>query len=1190
VCENWPNKLKKDCCLSFTCPFCNPKNNTVFLETDTVIGLWDQFPVSPGHALLIPRRHVDHWFEATQAEQQALIASIELAKTRIESEYKPDGYNIGFNTGRAAGQTVFHLHIHIIPRYHGDMIDPSGGVRHVIPEKGKYRLADSQGTYGLDQTQMQALLTTGPARPLLHNLREDIDRASRVDIAVAFTLRSGVELLFDSFRDLLDRNGDLRFLTGDYQDCTDPLALLRLLDLADRAELRAYETRLGNGFHPKAYICHFPDGDGVAYVGSSNVTKAALVHSVEWNFRVAPRRDHAGFAAVALAFEELFQSEATTALTPQWISSYEARRRTPSVTTEVVPDEPPVIPTPHGIQKLALEALENTRQLGNTAGLVVLATGIGKTWLAAFDSNQPYFKKILFVAHREEILNQALNTFRKIRPKAKLGRYTGEEKQLDADAMFASIQTLGKQRHLLNFQRNAFDYIVVDEFHHAASASYRKLIDYFEPKFLLGLTATPERTDGGDLLGLCQENLVFRCDLADGIDKKLLCPFHYFGVPDNVDYANIKWRSNRFDPGELENALATQARAQNAYEQYTKHGGKKTLTFCCSQRHADFTANFFREKGLRCVAVHSGESSAPRSNSLDQLEAGELDMVCAVDMFNEGVDLPSIDTVMLLRPTESAILWTQQIGRGLRNAEGKAYLSIIDYIGNHKVFLNKPRALLGLGVRDNILHAIEQLRAGTLKLPLNCEVTYDLEAIEILRGLNPRTPAAQALRAYYEDFRDRHGQRPTALETFHDHYTPRQTGQASWLGFIDEMGDLDTTQKKVLRSSGEFFAALESTPMTKSYKMVTLLAMLNEDRFPGSMSITELAQTAKRIVSKSSVLQADFGPAWSDESTLISLLEDNPIAAWIGGRGTGGQSYFAYSNGDFQSIIPDQENYRSTFQEFTRELVDWRLAEYISRARNQNDEQIECKIIQSGGNPIIKLPDGMERTALPTDWTTLVANGSEYQANFVKIAVNVIRKGEAGPNELASLLRTWFGPDVGQPGTRFAVKFLVIDGIWHMLPVGQVDAANGPKLWRRYSREQIPPLFGEGFSTGSWNKGFVRKGSNIFLLVTLEKEGLLQHHQYSDYFVDELTFHWQSQNQTTQSSSVGQSIKNHSAKRIDVQLFVRKKSKENGRAAPFVYCGKVNFQSWEGDSPISVTWELASPVPVNLLEGWKLGG
>ncbi len=270
----------------------------------------------------------------------------------------------------------------------------------------------------------------------------------------------------------------------------------------------------------------------------------------------------------------------------------------------------------------ALDALERTREADNEAGLVVLATGLGKTWLSAFDSAREEFKRVLFVAHREEILHQAHQTFRRIRPDASIGYYNGKEKAPESDILFASIQTICKKKHLQIFERDEFDYIIVDEFHHAAAKSYRKLLSYFTPRFLLGLTATPERSDGGDLLALCQENLVYYCGLADGIGRDLLCSFHYFGVPDTVDYSNIPWRSSHFDPEELDNQVATEARAQNSFEQYEKYAppNSRTLAFCCSKRHADFMADNFRGRGLRTAAVHSGEFSAPRLRPLSNFK------------------------------------------------------------------------------------------------------------------------------------------------------------------------------------------------------------------------------------------------------------------------------------------------------------------------------------------------------------------------------------------------------------------------------------------------------------------------------------------------------------------------------------------------------------------------------------------
>ena len=946
------------------CPFCRPDAKRVFYRGRLVLGLWDAFPVNPGHALLVPRRHVASWFDATEEERAELIAAVDIARDAILAQYRPDGFNIGVNVDAAAGQTVFHLHLHVIPRYSGDVEDPTGGVRNVVPQRGNYLagpfdgadpVAESQRVYWMKSRLSpphREPLICGETDPILPHLVTHLDSADRADFAVSFVLESGTRLLLPHLDDLLGRGGRLRLLTSDYLGITDPYALMCLLDLKeqspDHVELRIFQCR-GSHFHPKAYIFHGAmgvPGNGIAYVGSSNMSAPALQEGVEWNYRVYAERpgpawtqaDRAGFRAVASAFESLFRHPHTTSLTRGWIEQYRDKR--PEVTVPipvaVPPEEPLPVPEPHKVQRLALDALERTRAEGNQAGLVVLATGLGKTWLAAFDSVRFGAGRLLFVAHREEILRQARDTFRRIRPQASLGFYTGQDKAPEAEVIFASIQTLSRVNHLRRFDPLAFDYIVVDEFHHAAARSYRKLINYFEPRFLLGLTATPERTDGGNLLALCGENLVYRCGLVEGIRDGLLCPFHYFGVPDDVDYSNIPWRSGRFDETILTREVATRQRAQNALEQYRKRAGTRTLAFCCSQAHADFMAHYFVQHGIRAAAVHTGAESSPRARSLEQLRDGELDAIFAVDIFNEGVDLPNVDTILMLRPTESRILWIQQFGRGLRVAEGKQRLTVIDYIGNHRTFLLKPLTLLGLPSGDAALaQALDQLQHGNWDLPPGCEVTYELESINILRALL-RVRPEQALRGWYEDFRNHQGERPHAVEAFHDGHSPRsaRSTYGSWLRFAGEMGDLPTPAKSLLQNpiAGTFLDELETTRMSKSFKMLTLQAMLSADCLPGEMDIEELTRGFARIARRSAGLRAEVETDLGDALALRRYLERNPIDAWTGGRGNRrGTYYFTYEQGTFRTSFDVPEEQRKVFQDLVEEIVEWRLAEYLAR-------------------------------------------------------------------------------------------------------------------------------------------------------------------------------------------------------------------------------------------------------------------
>ncbi len=1022
-------------------PFLNPDPERVFFQSELAIGLWDGFPVNPGHALIVPRRLVPTWFEATREEQIAILDGIEAAKQAIEELHTPQGYNIGINVGAAGGQTIFHLHVHVIPRYEGDVSDPRGGVRYVIPRKANYLIYAPKASP--DRVQESYLAPTGQliGQRLLDHLWTDLDGAAEIQFAVAFLLRSGWRRISDRLWDLLvQRRGRATILTGDYLDVTDPDALQSLLDLSQVPEVDGRlcpfvfgATQARTSFHPKAYLFLSKHGASATYVGSSNLSESALTSGVEWNYRLSQIP-----ADVRSSFEGLLQHPATVPLTQEWLDQYRARRRAPATPkpVEVVTEAPSPPPQPHPVQQEALEALEKTRARGNGAGLVVLATGLGKTWLAAFDSLP--FARVLFIAHREEILSQAHRTFRRIRPLANLGFFTGKAKDLKSEVLFASVQTL--RNHYKVFSPSAFDYIVVDEFHHADAVSYRKILDHFLPRFLLGLTATPERTDGGDLLGLCGQNVVFRCELVQGIRRELLCPFQYYGVPDEVDYSNIPWRSQKFDQEALTAAVATLARAQNILEQFETRAGSRTIGFCCSRDHADFMADYFKSRGRKAAAVHSGPRSSHRQNSLEKLASGELEILFSVDMFNEGLDLPQVDTVMMLRPTESRILWLQQLGRGLRKAEGKESLVVIDYIGNHRTFLTKLQTLFvevaacTRGSDAEIKWALDKLGAGELSLPAGCEITYDLRTVEILEKLL-RTAKSEALELFLKDFQVQHDRRPTAAEAYHEGYNPRAVSKSfgSWFGFLETKGALTDEERRELGDNGQFFTHLETTPMVKSYKMVLLQAMLSRVNLPGGIGIEELAEAFVTKARRSARLTQDVSESLDDLPAIIRLLEKNPIGAWTGGKGTKGVAHFRYGDRVFESTTLRSEH-PDVLSEIVRELVDWRLAEYLDRANDLEKGGFMVKVNHNKQGPCLLPLPRKKHPDIPLGEVPVLIEGDEYLVRFVSIAVNVAQKQGATTNDLAKILTRWFGEDAGASGTRHFVKFeMNRAGTWEMM-------------------------------------------------------------------------------------------------------------------------------------------------------------
>lgn len=696
-------------------------------------------------------------------------------------------------------------------------------------------------------------LVTGGDDPFLPHLRAAMQHASDVKLAVAFIKTTGLRLLLPELHSLLAQDCNrksnparVRILTSDYLDVTDPEALRLLMLLqAQGAQVRVYESA-GSSFHLKAYLFARLDATeglrGTAFIGSSNISRQALQHGLEWNYRIDYPSDN-GFLEARARFEELFANSRCIPLTDAWIDRYEARRIPLSwaVAPGSLEQDAPPQATP--VQCAALSALADTRDQGFIRGLVVLATGLGKTWLAAFDAKQCGAKRILFVAHREEILNQAAETFLRIQPRSKVGFYMGERRDIEVDVLCASVQTLGRNRHLERFSPQHFDYIVVDEFHHAAAPTYRRLLNYFAPRFLLGLTATPDRSDQSDILSLCDDNLVFTCGLLAGIRSGLLVPFHYFGIfDDTVDYANIPWRNGRFDPGHLSNQLATLARAQHALKEWRQHKQACTLAFCISIAHAEFMATQFSKVGIACAAVYS-DSALNRADALEHLRDGRLAIIFSVDLFNEGVDLPAIDTVMMLRPTESKILFLQQLGRGLRKHQGKERLVVLDFIGNHRSFLHKPQALFELGTSHrelaNFACKVEQ---NQLDLPDGCHINYDLKLIDFLNSLDN-----DSLQKEYQALRDGLGRRPTLAEFYRAgaSLSAMRKQYGNWFALVAAMGDLSPEQQAIATTHSAFLLEVETTAMTKSFKVTdenfrATFAMIDHQREEFESMVQEL--------------------------------------------------------------------------------------------------------------------------------------------------------------------------------------------------------------------------------------------------------------------------------------------------------------------------------------------------------------
>jgi superfamily II DNA or RNA helicase/diadenosine tetraphosphate (Ap4A) HIT family hydrolase len=991
----------------------------------------DRFPVSPGHVLVVSRRLIATWWEATSQERADILALVDEVKRRLDAELRPDGYNVGFNAGAAAGQTVGHLHLHVIPRYRGDVTDPRGGVRHVIPGKGNYRQPATAPSALIDG--QDRLLRDD----LLRCLRDR--RFDRVDLLVSFVMRSGLKQINGALADALDRGVKVRVLTTDYLTVTDADALARLLDLAE-VRPEGIATRVfhdpATSFHPKAYLFYSADGAATAaFVGSNNLSASGIAGGIEWAVG-------AGQAAPLLtAFERLWSDPRSQPLTHELLADYRQRWTPSAHTTGVVAEPPAIPPAPWPVQREALTALEQTRLQGFRHGLVVMATGLGKTWLAAFDTARPQFRKVLFVAHREEILRQSLEVFRRAQPDADLGLYYGGEKQAGARVLFASVQTLAG--HLHRFAPDRFDYLVVDEFHHAAARSYRRVIDHFQPAFLLGLTATPNRMDGADLLALCSDNLVYECPLTEGVERGDLSPFRYFGIADDVDYTPIPWRGGRFDTDALTQAVETQERAQHALDVWRNKGGGRTLAFCVTRTHADFMAGFFHSHGVAAVAVHSGPTSAPRLGSVEQLRAGELQVICTVDVFNEGLDVPEVDMVLMLRPTESPVVFLQQLGRGLRRSDGKAALTVIDFIGNHRSFLIKPRTLLALGTggQASTEKVLRAMRTGDFGLPPGCSATYDVGLVDIFRAVM-RVGARSALEDYCRSYADERGHRPSAVQAYEAGYNPSsaRARHGHWFAFLDDVDLLFPQEREVVRRHADVLEGIEKEPITKSYKLVTLQALLQIGTLRTGADVAEIAWTAHRIVTGDPRLLADTrsaemsDPASVDADTWREYWLNWPLSAWAGRLRGASAGWFRLDGRRFVPGFQVAADVGETFDAMVEELVDYRLARYLfNKGSSRLEAAVLLKVIQAQGRPILML-DRDHNPGLPEGEASFLANDVVYTGNFVKIALNVAHRAGQPGNLLGDLLRSWFGADAGQPGTVHFVELVPGEPHWQMRP------------------------------------------------------------------------------------------------------------------------------------------------------------
>ena len=733
---------------------------------------------------------------------------------------------------------------------------------------------------------------------LYYQLRMSIRQADAIDIVVSFLMESGVRMLLEDLHSALDRGVKIRLLTGNYLGITQPAALYLIKkELGDRVDLRFYNDT-SRSFHAKAYIFHFGE-EGEIFIGSSNISRSALTAGIEWNYRLVKGIDKENFNIFNDTFNDLFENHSIV-VDDEVLQEYSKGWHRPAVAKDLeryeIQDENTRVSylfQPRGAQIEALYALESSRAEGATKGVVQAATGVGKTYLAAFDSVN--FKRVLFVAHREEILRQAAVSFKNVRQSEDIGFFMGQQKDTDKSMIFASVATLGKEQYLNEayFPRDYFDYIVVDEFHHAVNKQYQSIVAYFTPKFLLGLTATPDRMDGRNIFELCDYNVPYVITLQEAINKGLLVPFHYYGVFDETDYSSMRFVGGRYNEQDLNKAYVGNARRCDLiYKHYCKYRSQRALGFCCSRLHAEAMAKDFCERGVPAVAVYSdaqGEFAVARQEAISRLVKGEIKVIFSVDMFNEGVDIPSVDMVLFLRPTESPIVFLQQLGRGLRLHKGKQFLNVLDFIGNYAKAERAPFMLAGRTTSGG-----RRLTRGELEYPDDCIVDFDMPLLDLFQRLEQRRlHIKERIEQEFTHVREQLGRVPTRMELFT--YMDDEVYQLclknakenvfkNYLAYKEQLGLLNEAERELCAGIGrEFVHLLETTDMTKVYKMPVLRAFYNDGQVRMAVSEAQLLASWRDFFNdgtnwkdlKKDITLAEFR-AISDKAHLSNILR-NPV-------------------------------------------------------------------------------------------------------------------------------------------------------------------------------------------------------------------------------------------------------------------------------------------------------------------------
>ncbi len=734
------------------------------------------------------------------------------------------------------------------------------------------------------------LITNDSSNTMYDELTSSLSGCKSFLFNVAFISYSGLQLLLRALSQCELRNTTGRIITSDYLNFTDTKSLRKLKEF-NKIETKIFIAKQDKGFHSKAYIFEYEKHYKII-IGSTNITQSALKTNIEWNVKIVTKRNHPFTVKVIHEFEELWGK--TQVIDDRFLEEYEKLiemlREANEKETEIFYQDHTVIA--NTMQNKGMYNLNWLRERGETKALVIAATATGKTYMSAFDVKQYQPKRVLFIVHRENILVKAEESFKRVLgARINTGFLTGNRDERDAKYVFATIQTL--KNHYSEYSRDDFDYIIVDEAHHVCAPTYENVMKYFEPKFLLGMTATPERMDGVNLFDVFDNNIALEIRLREAMESDLVVPFHYFGITeiDEVDLSNLDPR----DENDLVSRLCINERVDYIIEKmnYYGHDGKKckTLGFCQNVRHARFMEEQFNLRSIRSISITGENSILERENAIRDLEDDNnpLEVIFTVDVFNEGIDIPSVNNVLMLRPTNSAIVFIQQLGRGMRKHKNKEYLTVLDFIGNYNRAFLVAIALNGSRYydKDGLMIAVKN---DFSDIPGPTYIQMDSIAKDrILRQLEAENfNAMEHLKNEYNSFKIQIGREPIYLSDYEAY-----DGAPDPLRFINKKGSYYEFVCGMIGNDESYKAHLENLDFVKILRQISdFLPLKRPHEFVLLKSILEGQIEMNEIYSRlSSVIEvvnvetcahaiSNLDLEYKDDaqrSRIIKMIEKNDI-------------------------------------------------------------------------------------------------------------------------------------------------------------------------------------------------------------------------------------------------------------------------------------------------------------------------